>query len=61
MLEVLRVRCTGEGTGKGACTGDDGGEGAGKGSREGANEGGAIWLCVTTGGTTIEGTSSRNS
>jgi hypothetical protein len=47
MPEVLHVRCTSKGTGEGG--------------GEGVREGGAIGVCGATGGTTIEGTSSRNS
>jgi hypothetical protein len=69
MPEVLRVRCTGKGAGEGACAGERGREGAGEGRAEGAGEGGGegagedgtIGVCGATGGTTIEGTSSRNS
>jgi hypothetical protein len=59
MPKVLRVRCTG--AGDGACTGEGGGEGADEGGGEGGGEVGPVGLCGTTGGTTIEGTSSRNS
>jgi hypothetical protein len=59
MPEVLRVRCTG--TGDSACAGECGREGAGESGVEGADEDGTVGLCGTTGGTTIEGTSSRNS
>jgi hypothetical protein len=55
MPEVLRVPCTGKGAGEG------GAEGAGEGGGEGVGEGGAVGVCGETGGTTIEGTSSRNS
>jgi hypothetical protein len=41
------VRCTGKGT-------DEGG-------KEGAGEGGTVGVCGAIGGTTIEGTSLRNS
>jgi hypothetical protein len=61
MLEVLRVRCTGKGAGEGACTGEGGGEGTDEGGAEGADEGGAVGVCGPTVGTTIEGTSLRNS
>jgi hypothetical protein len=53
--------CTGEGIGEGACTGEGGGEGAGEGGTEDAGDGGAVGVCGATGGTTIEGTSSKNS
>jgi hypothetical protein len=68
MSEVLRVRCTG----KGSCAGEGGregaaegaseggAEGAGEGGGEGAGEDDAVGVCRATGGTTIEGTSSRN-
>jgi hypothetical protein len=59
MPEVLRVRCMG--TRDGACVGEGSREGAGEGGGEGVGEGGPVGLCGATGGTTIEGTSSRNS
>jgi hypothetical protein len=69
MPEVLRVQCTGKGAGEGACADKGGGEGAGEGGGEGTDEGGvegtgeggAVRVCGATRGTTIEGTSSRNS
>jgi hypothetical protein len=57
MPEVLRVQCTGKGAGEGACAREGGGEGG----AEGAGEHSTIGVCMATGGTTIEGTSSRNS
>jgi hypothetical protein len=68
MPEVLRVRFMGKGAGEGACAdegsgegaGEDGAEGADEDGGEGAGEGGAVGVCGATGGTTIEGTSSRN-
>jgi hypothetical protein len=69
MPEVLHVRCMGEGAGEGACAGEGDGEGAsegggetaGEGGGQHAGEGGAVGVCGATGGTTIEGMSSRNS
>jgi hypothetical protein len=49
----------GEGSAEGA--GEGGAEGADEGGTEGVGEGGAVGVCGATGGTTIEGTSSRNS
>jgi hypothetical protein len=59
MPEVLHVRCTS--TGDDACASEGAGEGAAEGGGEGGGEGGPVGLCGTSGGTTIEGTSSRNS
>jgi hypothetical protein len=47
-----------EDSGKGA--GEGGAEGAGESGMEGVGEGGTVRVCGATGGTTIEGTSSRN-
>jgi hypothetical protein len=55
MPKVLRVQCIGKGTDEGACAG------GGEGGAEGAGEGGTVGVCGATGGTMIEGTSSRNS
>jgi hypothetical protein len=54
MLEVIRMRCTGEGAEDGACAGkgtrEGSREGAGEGGREGSDDGGDIGVTMPMGG-----------